>query len=54
MSEPELPAIWEQALEGDPAGAIRNADERIEKYLNELWERFKDEVPWTDSPPGPE
>lgn len=46
VSENEPPALWEEALEGP--------DDRAAQMVAEWWERYKDDIPWADSPPGPE
>lgn len=48
MRDPEPPALWEESLEGP------GDDDWAGKYVEQLWERYADDIPWADSPPGPE
>lgn len=53
MSDREQPALREEALEWP---YVPNEEEKaqIARWLNELWERHENELPWDDSAPGPD
>lgn len=46
--EQEPPALWEESLEG-PFMLSDEQSEQVAQWLEELWERYRNDLPWTDS-----